>query len=179
LPLLLARTKESEPELPSIWQPKDVGCNQLFIEPGSGRARGWRDHPQGWQSDCPASRHIQTGRYRAVLRSDQESIRLARHSPHNAGVYEFGPLESVTEKAFRRLFDLNVSGLILTSQQAAKHFGPEGGTIVNVSSLARQLAPAYGAIYSATKAAVDAVTKSLAKELGRRESFVSTPSILE
>jgi len=71
------------------------------------------------------------------------------------------------------MFDLNVLGLILTSQQAAKHFGPEGGSMVSVSSLASQLAPAYRAMYKATKAAVDADTKSLAKELGPRKIRVN------
>jgi 3-oxoacyl-[acyl-carrier protein] reductase len=92
---------------------------------------------------------------------------------NNAGVYEFAPLEAITEESFHRLFDLNVLGLILVSQQAAKQFGPEGGSIVNVSSVVSQMAPAYGAVYSATKAAVDAVTKSLAKELGPRKIRVN------
>jgi len=92
---------------------------------------------------------------------------------NNAGVYEFAPLEAVTEESFHKLFNLNVLGLILTSQQAAKHFGPEGGSIVNISSVASQLAPPYGSVYSATKAAVDAVTKSLSKELGPRKIRVN------
>jgi len=92
---------------------------------------------------------------------------------NNAGVYEFQPLEAITEEGFHKLFNLNVLGLILTSQQAAKYFGPEGGSIVNVSSVASQLAPPYGAVYSATKAAVDAVTKSLSKELGPRKIRVN------
>jgi 3-oxoacyl-[acyl-carrier protein] reductase len=92
---------------------------------------------------------------------------------NNAGVYEFAPLEAVTSEAFHRMFDLNVLGLIFASQQAAKYFGPEGGSIVNISSVVSQLAPAYGAVYSATKAAVDAVTKSLAKELGPRKIRVN------
>lgn len=92
---------------------------------------------------------------------------------NNAGVYEFAPLEAVTPEAFHRMFDLNVLGVIFASQQAAKYFGPEGGSIVNISSVASQIAPAYGAVYSATKAAVDAVTKSLAKELGPRKIRVN------
>ncbi len=92
---------------------------------------------------------------------------------NNAGVYEFAALENITEESFHRLFNLNVLGLILTSQQAAKYFGPEGGSIVNISSVVSQLPPPYGSVYSATKAAVDAVTKSLSKELGPRKIRVN------
>ena len=92
---------------------------------------------------------------------------------NNAGIYEFAPLENVTEESFRKMFDLNVLGLILTSQRAAKDFGPEGGSIVNVSSVASQIPPAFGSVYSATKAAVDAITKSLAKELGPKKIRVN------
>jgi 3-oxoacyl-[acyl-carrier protein] reductase len=93
---------------------------------------------------------------------------------NNAGVYEFAPLEDITEAHFHRLFDLNVLGLILASQEAAKYFGPAGGSIINVSSLV-SLSPApSGAVYSATKAAVDAVTKSLAQELGARNIRVNS-----
>ena len=93
---------------------------------------------------------------------------------NNAGVYEFAPLENVTAEHFHRLFDLNVLGLILTSQEAARHFGPAGGTIVNVSSVVATLAPPNAAVYSATKAAVDAVTRSLAQELGPRRIRVNS-----
>ncbi len=92
---------------------------------------------------------------------------------NNAGIYEFGPLESVTEEFFHRLFDLNVLGLILCSQQAVKHFGPEGGSIVNISSIGSLITPPNAVIYAATKAAVDAVTKSLARELGPRKIRVN------
>lgn len=87
---------------------------------------------------------------------------------NNAGVYEFAPLEDVTAEHFHKMFDLNVLGLILASQAAARQFGDAGGCIVNISSVAATAAPATGSVYSATKAAVDAVTKSLAKELGPR-----------
>jgi 3-oxoacyl-[acyl-carrier protein] reductase len=87
---------------------------------------------------------------------------------NNAGVYEFAPLEQITAEHFHRLFDLNVLGLILTTQEAARHFGPEGGSIVNISSVVSTAAPPNASVYSATKGAVDAVTKSLAKELGGR-----------
>jgi 3-oxoacyl-[acyl-carrier protein] reductase len=87
---------------------------------------------------------------------------------NNAGVYEFLPLEEVTEEHFHRQFDVNVLGLILAAQQAAKHIGPEGGSIINIGSVAGTSAPPSGSVYSATKAAVNAVTKSLASELGGR-----------
>src|SRR6478672_6072390 len=80
---------------------------------------------------------------------------------NNAGVYEFLPLENVTADHFHKMFDLNVLGLILASQEAAKLFGDAGGSIINVSSVAASSAPATGSVYSATKAAVDAVTLSL------------------
>ncbi len=100
---------------------------------------------------------------------------------NNAGVYEFAPLAEVTAEHFHRLFDLNVLGLILTTQEAAKHFGPDGGSIVNISSIASTYAPANGSVYSATKAAVDAVTKSLAKELAARKIRVNSinPGMVE
>ncbi len=100
---------------------------------------------------------------------------------NNAGIYEFAPIEDVTAEHFRRQFDLNVLGLILTSQEAVKHFGPEGGSIVNISSLVSTFAPPNAAVYSATKAAVDAVTKSLAKELGPRQIRVNSinPGMVE
>jgi len=100
---------------------------------------------------------------------------------NNAGVYEFLPLEAVTEEHFHKHFNLNVLGLILASQEAAKHFGPAGGSIVNVSSLASTYTPPTTVVYSATKAAVDAVTKVLAKELGPRKIRVNAvnPGMIE
>jgi len=100
---------------------------------------------------------------------------------NNAGVYEFYPLEAITEEHFNRLFNLNVLGLLFASREAAKHFGPEGGSIINISSLAGPMPIPNGSVYSATKAAVDAVTKSLAKELGRRNIRVNSinPGMVE
>src|SRR3989440_2739278 len=88
---------------------------------------------------------------------------------NNAGVYEFAPLESVTAEHFHKQFDLNVLGLLFASQEAVKHFGPAGGSIVNISSVAASLAPPTGSVYSATKAAVNAITRSLGQELGPRK----------
>ena len=100
---------------------------------------------------------------------------------NNAGIYEFSPLDAITEDHFHKLFDLNVLGLILASQEAVKHFGPAGGSIINISSVVSTYAPANASVYSATKAAVDAVTKSLAKELGPRKIRVNSinPGMVE
>ena len=100
---------------------------------------------------------------------------------NNAGIYEFFPLEEITEEHFHKHFDLNVLGLIFASQEAVKHFGAEGGSIVNISSVASTAAPANTSVYSATKGAVDAVTKSLAKELGPRNIRVNSinPGMVE
>jgi 3-oxoacyl-[acyl-carrier protein] reductase len=87
---------------------------------------------------------------------------------NNAGVYEFQPIEDITEEHFHRQFDVNVLGLLLASKEAVKHFGATGGSIVNVSSTASRLMPPNTAVYTATKAAVDAITGVLAKELGPR-----------
>jgi len=92
---------------------------------------------------------------------------------NNAGIYEFAPIEQVTESHFHRQFDLNVLGLLLVAKEAVKDFGAEGGSIVNISSVASTAAPANASVYSATKAAVDAVTRSLAKELGPRKIRVN------
>lgn len=87
---------------------------------------------------------------------------------NNAGVYEFQPIEDVTEEHFHRQFDVNVLGLLLASKEAVKHFGAAGGRIVNVSSVASRAMPPNTSVYTATKAAVDAITGVLAKELGPR-----------
>jgi 3-oxoacyl-[acyl-carrier protein] reductase len=93
---------------------------------------------------------------------------------NNAGVYEFQPLENVTDEHFHRLYDLNVLGLLLTSKEAAKYFGSEGGSIVNISSVAGIISPASASVYASTKAAVDSVTRSLAKEFGPRKIRVNS-----
>jgi 3-oxoacyl-[acyl-carrier protein] reductase len=87
----------------------------------------------------------------------------------------------VTAELFHKMFNVNVLGLILASQEAVKHFGPTGGSIVNISSVAATLAPPTTSVYSATKAAVDAVTRSLAKELGPRHIRVNSinPGMVE
>lgn len=100
---------------------------------------------------------------------------------NNAGFYEFAPLESVTAAHFHKMFDLNVLALLLVSQEAVKHFGPTGGNIVNISSVVATLAPPKTSVYSATKAAVNAITRSLAQELGPRNVRVNAinPGMVE
>jgi 3-oxoacyl-[acyl-carrier protein] reductase len=100
---------------------------------------------------------------------------------NNAGIYELAPLEAVTPEHFHKHFDLNVLGLILASQEAVKHFGPAGGSIINISSVVATTTPPAASVYSATKAAVDAVTRSLAKELGLRNIRVNAinPGMVE
>jgi 3-oxoacyl-[acyl-carrier protein] reductase len=93
---------------------------------------------------------------------------------NNAGVYEFMPVEEVTEPQFHRMFDTNVLGMILATQEALKHFNQNGGSIVNISSLASSLTPPTGVVYNATKGAVDAITRTLAKELGPRKIRVNS-----
>jgi 3-oxoacyl-[acyl-carrier protein] reductase len=93
---------------------------------------------------------------------------------NNAGVYEFMLLEDVTEQQFHRMFDTNVLGILLATQTALKHFNPSGGSVVNISSLASSLTPPTGVIYNATKGAVDAITRTLAKELGPKKIRVNS-----
>jgi 3-oxoacyl-[acyl-carrier protein] reductase len=93
---------------------------------------------------------------------------------NNAGVYEFMPLEQVSEQQFHRMFDTNVLGILLATQEALKHFTAEGGSIVNIGSLASSLTPPTGVVYNATKGAVDAITRTLAKELGPRKIRVNS-----
>ena len=87
---------------------------------------------------------------------------------NNAGIYEFAPLENVTEELFHKQFNLNVLGLILATQTATKFFDSAGGNIINISSVVSTLGFPNASVYSGTKGAVDAITRSLAKELGPR-----------
>jgi 3-oxoacyl-[acyl-carrier protein] reductase len=92
---------------------------------------------------------------------------------NNAGVYQFEPLEAVTEKEFHREFDTNVLGTILTIQEALKYFGPKGGSVINISSIASLNPTPDSVIYAATKSAVDSITRGLSKELGARNIRVN------
>ena len=93
---------------------------------------------------------------------------------NNAGVYQFSPLEEITEEEFHREFNTNVLGMMLATQEALKHFGPDGGSVINIGSLASSLTPPTAVIYNATKGAVDAITRTLAKELGPRKIRVNS-----
>lgn len=93
---------------------------------------------------------------------------------NNAGVYQFAPIEEVTEALFHRQFNTNVLGLLQASREAAKHFGAEGGNIINISSVASQLGLPGTSVYAATKGAVDTITQVLAKELAPKKIRVNS-----
>jgi 3-oxoacyl-[acyl-carrier protein] reductase len=99
---------------------------------------------------------------------------------NNSGVYDLAPIEEITEDHFHKQFNVNVLGLLLTTQAAVKHFG-EGASIVNVSSVVSRITPPGSAVYTATKGAVDAITGVLAKELGPRKIRVNSvnPGMVE
>ncbi len=99
---------------------------------------------------------------------------------NNSGVYEMAPIEAITEEHFRRHFNINVLGLLLATQVAVKYLG-EGGSIINMGSVVSSITPPNSAVYSGTKAAVDAVTGVLARELGPKKIRVNTisPGIVE
>jgi 3-oxoacyl-[acyl-carrier protein] reductase len=99
---------------------------------------------------------------------------------NNSGVYEFSPIESITEAHYNKIFNVNVLGLLLTTQAAVKHLG-EGASIINIGSLATSLTPPNTAVYTATKGAVDAITGVLAKELGAKKIRVNSinPGMVE
>ena len=100
---------------------------------------------------------------------------------NNAGIYEFATLAEITEEQFHRLFNTNVLGLILATQEAAQLFGPAGGNIINIGSTASQVTLPATAVYTATKGAVDAITHVLAKELGPKNIRVNSinPGMVE
>jgi 3-oxoacyl-[acyl-carrier protein] reductase len=99
---------------------------------------------------------------------------------NNSGVYEFAPIEAITEEQFHRAFNINVLGVILTTQAAVKHLG-EGGSIINIGSGVSRLTPAFTTVYTATKGALDAITGVLARELGPKKIRVNTinPGMVE
>lgn len=99
---------------------------------------------------------------------------------NNSGVYEFAPIESVTPDSFHRLFNINVLGLLLTTQAAVKHLG-QGASIINIGSGVSRLTPPNSSVYTATKGAVDAITGVLARELGSKKIRVNSinPGMVE
>jgi 3-oxoacyl-[acyl-carrier protein] reductase len=100
---------------------------------------------------------------------------------NNAGIYEFKPIEEVTEEHFHKQFDLNVLGTLLATQEAVKHFDTAGGSVINLSSIVSTLGFPGASVYSATKAAVNVLTISLAKELGPKKIRVNAiaPGMVE
>ena len=99
---------------------------------------------------------------------------------NNAGVYEFAPIEQITEESYRRMFDLNVLGTVLSTQAAVKAMNGSG-SIINLSSVVSLTPPPAGSLYSATKGAVDVITRALAQELGPRNIRVNSlaPGLVE
>ena len=100
---------------------------------------------------------------------------------NNAGVYEWAPIEEITEEQFHKHFGVNVLGLLLATQEAVKHFGSDGGNIINISSTVTSVTPPGSSVYTGTKGAVDAITRTLAKELGPRKIRVNAinPGLVE
>ena len=120
------------------------------------------------------------GQAQAVIEAAVEAFGRLDVLVNNAGVYEMAPLEALTEAQYRRMFDINVLGVLLATQAASKHLG-EGSSVINVSSVVTSLNPPGSAIYTATKGAVDSITGVLANELGPRRIRVNAinPGIVE
>jgi 3-oxoacyl-[acyl-carrier protein] reductase len=93
---------------------------------------------------------------------------------NNAGVYQFNALDEITEESFHWMFNTNVLGLILATQEAVRHFGPGGGSVINIGSAASQVAVPAASVYTATKGAVDSITHVLSKELGPKKIRVNS-----
>jgi 3-oxoacyl-[acyl-carrier protein] reductase len=100
---------------------------------------------------------------------------------NNAGVFRFAALNDISEELFHSHFNTNVLGLILTTQEAVKLFGPEGGSIINIGSISSTLTPPMSTVYAASKSAVSTITRALAKELGPRKIRVNSinPGLVE
>jgi 3-oxoacyl-[acyl-carrier protein] reductase len=109
-----------------------------------------------------------------LFEATKKALGAPRVLVNNAGVFDFKPVQDVTEADFHRHIDINVLGPMLAIQEALRHFPPEGGSIVNISSIASQNPVPNSSLYSATKAAVDAMTAALAKELGPRKIRLNT-----
>ncbi|HEX4303701.1 MAG TPA: glucose 1-dehydrogenase [Rhizomicrobium sp.] len=108
-----------------------------------------------------------------LFRETREAFGAPDVLVNNAGVFAFAPLDDVVESEFHRQFNINVLGTILATQEAARHFGPAGGSVINVSSVASEATPPNSTVYAATKGAVDTITKGLALELAPRKIRVN------
>jgi 3-oxoacyl-[acyl-carrier protein] reductase len=93
---------------------------------------------------------------------------------NNAGVFAFQPLEAIDEQHFRRHFDINVLGLLLATKEAVTLMNGEGGSVINISSVVSKTPPTGSAVYSATKGAVDVITRALAQELAPKKIRVNS-----
>ncbi|MEY4590953.1 MAG: hypothetical protein RL497_3029 [Pseudomonadota bacterium] len=109
-----------------------------------------------------------------VIEATREALGALDILVNNAGVYEFAPLDEISPEHFHKQFNVNVLGLLLTTQEAARAFNEQGGSIVNISSAVTTLAPPNSAVYSATKGAVDAITLVLSKELAAKNIRVNS-----
>ena len=136
---------------------------------------------QGGQAIAVGANVAQQSEIKRLLAETKAAFGRVDILVNNAGIYEFAPLEDITEAHFRKQFDLNVLGLLLCAQEAVKAFGPEGGNIINLSSVVTTFTPPGSSVYTATKASVDAITKVLAKELGSRKIRVNSvnPGMVE
>jgi 3-oxoacyl-[acyl-carrier protein] reductase len=113
------------------------------------------------------------GDVRRLFKQTKEAFGGVDVLVNNAGIFQFAPLDDVTEQEFHRQFDTNVLGLILTTQEAVRHFGAEGGSVINIGSVTSSNPAPNSAVYSATKGAVDSVTRALARELAPRKIRVN------
>jgi 3-oxoacyl-[acyl-carrier protein] reductase len=111
---------------------------------------------------------------RRLFRETKEAFGGVDVLVNNAGVYQFQPLDEVTEEEFHRQFNINVLGLIQATREAASHFGPEGGSVINIGSAITSNPMPNSVVYAATKGAVDVVTRVLARELGARKIRVNS-----
>lgn len=110
---------------------------------------------------------------KGVIEATKKALGALDILVNNAGVYEFAPLDAITPEHFHKQFDLNVLGLLLTTREAVRAFSDKGGSIVNISSGVSTITPPNSAVYTATKAAVDAITMVLSKELAARKIRVN------
>lgn len=111
---------------------------------------------------------------RRLFKETQEAFGRVDVLVNNAGVFQFHPLAEVTEEEFHRQFNTNVLGLILATREAAAHFGPEGGSVINIGSVISDDPLPNSVVYSATKGAVDTITQQLARELAPRKIRVNS-----